>query len=372
MKQGDRSSRREVVLAAALTAGVALLPDAAEAQASVASRADAAIRRAAAFLRSRQQTDGSWGSYPGVTSVCVIGLVRAGIPGSDPSVVKACRYLASLAQPDGGIYTDKFGPGQKLPNYNTALGLTALHLANRAGYTDQIRKAQSYLVGSQYDEAEGFSPKDAQYGGIGYGSKQDNPDLSNLQNALEALVESGHSRNSEVFKKALVFVQRCQNRKESNDQRWAGADGGFVYAASGESKAEAVTRKANSSYGSMTYAGLKSYLYCGVSRTDPRVVAAMDWLKGHYDVESNPAMGSDGLYYYYHTMSKTLATWGSRDFTDVDGKKHRWASDLTLAVLKRQSADGSWKNENPRWWEDRPELATGYALMSLAYARKSL
>ncbi len=235
-----------------------------------------------------------------------------------------------------------------------------------------MRRAQEYLRLSQYDEGEGYSPKDPQYGGIGYGSREDNPDLSNLQTALEALRESGYPKNADVFRKAIVFLQRCQNRSDSNDQPWAGTDGGFVYASSGESKADPSPRRPPTSYGSMTYAGLKSYIYCNVGRSDPRVQAAWSWIRGHYDVTRNPNLGTAGLYYYYHTMSKTLAIWGERVLQDTSGRRHLWARDLAAELIRRQRADGSWANDNPRWWENRPELVTGYSLIALAYCRKGL
>ncbi len=339
---------------------------------AAAKQVSASVQKGLAYLRKSQQPDGSWQRYPGITAICTLGFIRNGVTEKDPAVAKACAYLASLAKPNGAIYTDQFGPGQALPNYNTALALSALHATRNPKYAPVIRKAQEFLAGSQYDEGEGFKPTDRQYGGIGYGSKQDNPDVSNLQNALEALKESGYPKNAAVFKKALIFLQRCQNRNESNDQSWAGTDGGFVYASSGESKAEEYTKSPHSSYGSMTYAGLKSYLYCNVTRTDPRVQAAWSWLRANYDVEQNPRMGTDGLYYYYHTMSKTLAVLEDKVVTDTKGKKHVWGPDLARAITARQSPDGSWKNQNPRWWEDRPELATGYALISLANCRQGL
>ena len=61
------------------------------------------------------------------------------------------------------------------------------------------------------------------------------------------------------------------------------------------------------SYGSMTYAGLKSMIYCGAGPEDPRVKAATKWIKDHYTLAENPGMGQQGLYYYYQTMSKALA-----------------------------------------------------------------
>jgi squalene-hopene/tetraprenyl-beta-curcumene cyclase len=328
------------------------------------------VRKGLAFLRRTQGKDGSWQSYPGVTAVCLLAFARNGTTAKDPAVDRGCAYLAGLAQPSGAIFTNRLGPAQALPNYNTALSLLALHTVGRARDKAIVERARSFLAGSQFDEAQGYGPKDRQYGGIGYGSKEDNPDVSNLQNALEALKESGHPKNAEVFKKALIFLQRCQNRSESNDQRWAGKDGGFLYASSGESKADQYTRQEHSSYGSMTYAGLKSYLYCGVSRSDPRVLAAWNWLRANYDVQKNPRMGDDGLYYYYHTMSKTLAVWGERELVEPTGVRHRWAAELAQAIAGKQRTDGAWVNSDPRWWEDRAELATGYALISLANCRQ--
>src|SRR5437773_7160188 len=51
-----------------------------------------------------------------------------------------------------------------------------------------------------------------------------------------------------------------------------------------------------SSYGSMSYAGLKSFIYANLKKDDPRVVAAVNWLKRNYSVDENPALGAQGLY----------------------------------------------------------------------------
>lgn len=364
--------RRTVITGLAVGTTSLVVPGLAAPTPPVRSQATDSAHRGMDYLRKTQGKDGAWQSYPGITAICALGFLRNGVTEKDPAVAKACAYLASQAKPNGAIYTDQFGPAQMLPNYNTSLSMTALYATGSPKYREIVQKAQQFLSNSQFDEGEGFSQKDRQYGGIGYGSKEDNPDLSNLQNALEALRETGHPKNAEVFKNAILFLQRCQNRKESNDQSWAGTDGGFIYAASGESKADEYTKQPHSSYGSMTYAGLKSYLYCSVSKTDPRVQAAFNWLRANYDVEQNPRMKDDGLYYYYHTMSKTLAVWGDKTLTDTGGKKHEWAVDLAQAIVKRQKPDGSWANSNRRWREDQPDLATGYALISLANCLKGL
>ena len=120
------------------------------------------------------------------------------------------------------------------------------------------------------------------------------------------------------MKKALIFVSRCQNFESANNTLPFAAknpDGGFYYtaAAGGESPAGKTPNGGLRSYGSMTYAGLKSMIYAGVGRDDPRVKAATKWIEQHYDLTSNPGMGPSGLYYYYHTAAKALDAAGMKE-----------------------------------------------------------
>jgi squalene-hopene/tetraprenyl-beta-curcumene cyclase len=243
----------------------------------------------------------------------------------------------------------------------------ALGLTHNVGYRTVIARAQAYLEHSQFDEESGITPSNAAYGGIGYGSHPDRPDLSNLQMALESLKDSGVPGSAPVWKRAIVFLQRVQNRKESNDQDWAKEgtdDGGFLYAPTGKTYS---TEGPHASYGSMTYAGLKSYIYCGVSRDDPRAVAAWNWIRSHYTVTEHPGMGDTSLYYYYHTMAKTLDVFGRKMVVDTHGASHDWSHDLALQIASAQHPDGSWFNSNPRYWEDQPALVTSYSLITLSY-----
>ena len=57
----------------------------------------------------------------------------------------------------------------------------------------------------------------------------------------------------------------------------------------------------------MTYAGLKSMIYAGLTADDPRVKAAYDYITKHYTLDENPGLGQQGLYYYYQTFAKALA-----------------------------------------------------------------
>ena len=131
-------------------------------------------------------------------------------------------------------------------------------------------------------------------------------DISNLQFAIEALRASGLEQDHEAFAKALVFLQRSQNLRAVNDfsgrvrdeGEWIevtpGDDGGSAYYP-GNSPAGYVElpdgKKIPRSYGSMTYALLKSYTLAGVKGDDPRVQAAVKWIQDNWTLAVNP--GSD-------------------------------------------------------------------------------
>jgi squalene-hopene/tetraprenyl-beta-curcumene cyclase len=126
-------------------------------------------------------------------------------------------------------------------------------------------------------------------------------------------------------------------------------------------------------YGSMTYAGIKSLIYCGVSKDDPRVKKAYEWIQNNYSTEKNPGMpdlrSQWGLYYYYHTMAKCLDALGLDYVVDAKGIKHDWRKDITEALARRQQSDGSFANPAQNWMEADPNLVTGYALMALSYCK---
>ena len=194
---------------------------------------------------------------------------------------------------------------------------------------------------------------------------------------LDALQAAGVSPGDPAVQRALVFVSRCQNLKtEHNDQPWAGKinDGSFIYTAAGggETKTEAPAGEFPG-YGSMTYAGIKSMIYCGLGKDDPRMKGALTWIRKNYTVDGNPGMPPPlkqrGLYYYYHTMAKCLDTLGIDEVIDASGNKHDWRADITAALAKRQRPDGSWVNKEDRWMEGDANLVTGYALMALSYCK---
>ena len=106
--------------------------------------------------------------------------------------------------------------------------------------------------------------------------------MSNTQFFLDALVTAGVPKSDPAFKKAIVYVSRSQNFKsEHNDQPWAAAinDGRFIYTAAGDTRGNTLADGRKPGYGSMTYAGLKALLVCGVPKDDPRCRKALGWLR---------------------------------------------------------------------------------------------
>ncbi len=343
------------------------------------------------FLLRQQNEDGSIGDarYPALTGLALSAIM--GNPERDPDaalpegVVKAYDFLLSKQKEDGGVYDDG------LATYNTSLSLSAfLFRGDEPEFESAIRAARGFLIGQQADyDVKGELDNEFD-GGIGYGGSYTHSDLSNTHFAMEALhyskkllADKPQSAGEELdWDAAVQFVSRCQNL-ETNDLTKGDMvvreedKGGFMYFP-GDSKAGDVEmpgeKVAFRSYGSMTYAGVLSFIYAEMNKSDERIVAAMDWLSENYTLEENPGMGAQGLFYYYHTMAKalTLAEVGEK-LTLADGSSVNWREKLAVKLFDQQKQDGSWINEgSSRWKEDNPVLVTAYSLLALEYLSRAL
>ncbi len=334
----------------------------------------ASIDKGLEWLKTQQREDGLFeGSpgegHPGITALAITAFLRHPqkkySDEKHPFIQKALNALIAMQHENGAIYDVNKQPA--LPNYTTSISVMALSSTeNPKKYEDVIKKAQGFIKGLQVQDEESVY-----YGGIGYGSRESVHDLSNLNLAIQALKESG-SDDDEVWNKAIKFLERTQNRSESNDQKWAGNDGGFIYSPDGESKAGTDEAGSPRSYASMTYAGLLSFIYANVDKNDERVKSAVQWIGKHFTVEENYGMGAQGLYYNYHTMAKALRLYGKDTIIDAKGVSHDWYQELAEKLIEVQKPDGSWMNENSRWMEALPVLATSYAVLSLdtAYPKR--
>ena len=329
--------------------------------------------------KEQNQSSGNWGldEYPALTGLAVRSFL--GHPSSQvsrkygKSLSKGIDFIRSKVQSDGGIY------GKGLASYNTSICMMALMQARNSEDDSIIQNARKFLVNQQSDFDRKGETDNVFDGGVGYGSRWAHSDLSNTHLAMEALFYAKKTyKNTEQeiidldWDAAISFVSKCQNLPSTNNAMWVSEHpedrGGFVYFP-GSSMAGEIENPNGSialrSYGSMSYAGLLSFIYAEMDSKDPRVVAVKDWLIQHYTIEENPGMGPQGLFYYYHTMSKALSLSGITIIKNEKGQKKDWRKELSLHLLNLQTKDGSWVNNNGRWWERDPILVTSYALLTL-------
>ncbi|PXA03379.1 cycloartenol synthase [Coraliomargarita sinensis] len=359
---------------------------------SLRNEVDHAVHQSLTLLAEEQNLDGYWASpdYPGLTALIVRSFLDSPVDNErwskSEAVAKGIAFILDNVKEDGGIYN------RGLYSYNTAISLMCLNVyaeaAEKYGLLTEeelsdlkeiMVRAREFVVGQQ----QFYSEKDFEKfsGGIGYGNSYKHSDLSNTSLAIQALHETRHlvDENDEQavelnWDAAIQFLSNTQNLPETNKQAWASGDaenrGGFVYypgdsKAGTFEKADGVT--GHRSYGSMSYAGLMSLLYAGVDKDDERVVAAVDWLKSHFNLEENPNMGLEGLYYYFHTMAKALDAYGEDTLTLDDGTEIDWAKVLAERFVSLHKHPGFWVNENSRWMESNPYLVSAYTLLALDY-----
>jgi squalene-hopene/tetraprenyl-beta-curcumene cyclase len=359
-----------------------------EANVSVRHEVLTAISKGLAWLQQQQKEDGSFvnpenpapaAEHPALTALPLTAFYheptgKAATQYADV-LKKGYAFLRSKVQPDGGIYTTG------LSNYNTSVALMALLNSGDPKDEPLLANARNFIAGMQ---AKNMT-KPGLDGGIGYGAtgvspKRQHPDLDNTLVALEALraykkthptIEVAASQDLN-WQAAIDFLARCQNLTSHNKMDWPSDDpankGGFVYYPGFSNAGEQELpdgKKALRSYGTMSYAGLLSFIYADLKTDDPRVAAALEWLQKNYTLEENPGLGRAGLYYYYHLMAKGLATAKVREMPAADGKKVDWARELALKLINLQAGNGSWVNDTARWMEKDPVLVTTYGVLTL-------
>lgn len=323
------------------------------------------------WLATQQQEDGAFGTKKGARvgySALVIQAwnaapqrVKAQNADFSGRVDKAALWLAGQQQPEGFI-----ADGPEYHNYSTSLAVEALAGYDRARFEPVISKAAAYLRELQATGARRFDKdKHVTFGGFGYGSTL-RPDLSNTWFALSALKAAGVEESDPVWSDAVIYIKRCQNSSEVNDQPYAGDDGGAMYLPN-DSTAGTMTsrdgRTVNKSFGSMTAAMLSSYLICGEAPDSLPVSLAAKWLADNFSVTENPNHNKEGqqaLYYYYRTLSAALTQYGKDDFFGKDWKKL-----LSAQIMSLQMPEGFWVNKESRFNENDPVLCTTYALIAL-------
>jgi squalene cyclase len=269
--------------------GRAAPPDGLGPQAAGASReitADfvrQAIDRGVTYLKSQQHADGTWSEdfpphFGGVTALCTLALLNAGVEPQDPCIQRALAVIRKL-RPE--------------TTYATSLATMVLARAEPARDASLINTNVKWLEHTQIPEGPHKGAWSYQFGG-GRG------DNSNAQFALLALHEAeraGVAVNDKTWRLAKKYWENCQN-----------ADGSWGY----------YTPAAGT--GSMTCAGITSLVIasdriqpsnakvtgdqidCCVVQQDEdqnRIENAVKWMSRHFAVGSNPGYPSESFALYY-------------------------------------------------------------------------
>ena len=398
--------RRRVVALILLTLAAALTSCRSRSE-GLGGRVDRALGAAMRFLITSQSPDGAWrsptyGVFNDGLSLTPI-VLKAVTFGPDVAASRSARrrgaeYLVARVRADASI--DDGPIGLIYPVYTASAAVIALtHLdfpARRSARDGWLRE----LERRQLTEALGWQPHDPAFGGWGYSIEppskgsavlapdhQIDADLSSTLFAIGALRIAGMKAEDPPIRKALTFIQRCQNvaaSDEEGDPRYD--DGGFIF-----SLTDPVRNKAGvagtdrhgslryHSYGSTTADGLRALLRCGLPDDHPRVSAARAWLERHFSATFHPGkfesareVDRDATYFYY--AWSVAHAFRSLGITEVhsQGQSVAWADALARELIRRQRNDGTWINRFTASKEDDPLVATSFAAGALGICRTFL
>ena len=331
---------------------------------------ETAVSNGAAFLLKSQADDGHWSDrqMPALTALPLWALCGAKENADAESVGRAVRkaadFVLATQRPDGGFYVPKPGRGGSgLGNYNTSVCLAAL-------FDSGIAPASALLKAREYIAASQLTGDDTMAGGFGYDriSRRRYADLSNTSYAMNAMAKTASLEERRVggkrvdidWDKALSFVENLMEREGPEA-------GGATYnmrTPQAGTTTNAQGRVHLRAYGSMTYAAVLSMCSARLDRGDPRVRQSLEYMANNWSVDENPGMGSQGLYYFYDIMARALS---AARVETVGG--HDWKRELSAKVVSLQRPDGSWANDNNRFWEADPVLCTSFAMIVLENCR---
>lgn len=324
-----------------------------------------ALERGAAFLLSKQAADGHFSDpqMPALTALPLWAL--SGVDADRSAREKAAAFVLGTQRADGGFYVPKPGRGGSgLGNYNTAVCLAAL-FESKLAPTAPLLKARAYIAASQ------LTGDDTLAGGFGYDRvmRRRYADLSNTAYAMDAMartasleeLRTGGQKVDLDWDRAIAFVENLQ-KKEGPDRGGAAYNERTPQGGSETNRAGKVHLRA---YGSMSYAAVLSMCAANLTKGDPRVRNALAYCSRYWSVDESPGMGRQGLYYYYDILARALSAAGVEELLTPDGRTVRWKRELAAKLLSLQKPDGSWANDNNRFWEADPVLCTSFAMICL-------
>lgn len=321
-------------------------------------KVEKAIARAVDYIRSARNPDGTWPDKShyggGLTPLCTLALLHAGVPVDDPAVAQSLAHLRRF---------------KATSTYAASLQTMVFCYADPKRDLQLITNNVRWLESKQHTESE----KSGMWA-IPDDGTPDHTDNSMTHFALLALYEAervGVPVSDDTWRRALGYW----NREQNDDGSWGWGP-------------------KHPGTGSMTSAGIVSIIIasgslsapstlngdvvdcCRPEQTSREIDRAMKWLESEkrFTLRANPGTPFWWSYYLY-----SLERFGRLTAQRKIGGRD-WYREATAILLERQSRDdGSWAAELdvPRLavvqeFERDPLVTTSFALMFLAKARRPI
>jgi hypothetical protein len=317
-----------------------------------------AIDRGTAYILSQQRNDGSWPEWAanvgGISSLCTLALLNAGVEPDDQKIQKALSYLRTIK-----------------PERTYVVALQTMVFARAEPDKDRMLIGRNVRWLESTQITEGPNKGAWTYPSELIGSGGDN---SNSQFALLALHEAervGVVAGDRTWRLAKYHWEKCQNE-----------DGSWGYN----------QMPPNIGTGSMTCAGISSLAIAsdriqsidarvsgdqidccqsGGTEDSKRIEKAFEWLGRKYSIARNPNNEIWHLYYLYGLERAGRLT--ARRFIPLPqraGQADRadwYREGAELLVRKQEGLSGFWTSVGHG--EDEPLIGTSFALLFLSKGR---
>jgi hypothetical protein len=309
-----------------------------------------------AYLLQSQAADGTWTDQPGfdtgVTSLCTLALLTAGVPTTDPHIQKSLAYLRKK---------------ELRLTYTVSLQTMVLCAAEPKKDLLLIKRNVRWLEGQQLRDEDRKGTWG--YGMDNLGQQRGSGDNSNTQFALLALHEAeraGVSVNEQTWRLALHYWQQTQNL----DGSWGympNHPGTGSMTCAGIAALVIAGEKLNS--GDATFDGDRVNC-CGEQETNGALDRALAWMGRKFSIENNPGLENAGhtwqLYYLYGVERAGRLT--NQRFLG----KHDWYRAGADALVRMQINPGAGEWRGSGHAENDPNIATSFALLFLSKGRRPI
>lgn len=309
---------------------------------------NAAIDKAARFIKQQQKDDGTWPDRilyaGGLTPLCTLALLHAGCGVDDPAVAKALHWLRGF---------------EPTTTYAASLQTMVFCLATPEQDRVLILRNVRWLNGRQIKSGD----KSGMWA-VPTDGTPDHTDNSMTHFALLALHEAerlGIASSDDTWRMALGYWQRSQN----GDGSWGWGPG---YPGTGSMTAAGIAAILMASdrlaAGDVAVDG-DAVNCCSEAKPNAALPSGLEWLARHFSVQRNP--GADyWLTYYLYSLERAGRLTAQRWIGT-----HDWYREGAQWLVRRQLLSGAWPNDlDLSEHKPDPAVSASFALMFLAKGRR--